>query len=104
MSRSRYLPDNFTLALVATVTLASLWPVEDAAALRLMRAFYRRLAGSSDRAQALTEAKRELRQGRGGATAAHPFLWASWRLVDHAPSPAHGLRVSGGTPTAAGKA
>src|SRR6478609_2380143 len=26
MSRSRYLPDNFTLSLVAVVALASLWP------------------------------------------------------------------------------
>ncbi|MDM0027715.1 bile acid:sodium symporter family protein [Variovorax saccharolyticus] len=32
MSRSRYLPDNFTLALVATVTLASLWPAGGATA------------------------------------------------------------------------
>jgi len=32
MARSRYLPDNFTLALVATVTLASLWPASGATA------------------------------------------------------------------------
>lgn len=32
MARSRYLPDNFTLALVAVVTLASLWPASGGAA------------------------------------------------------------------------
>jgi len=32
MARSRYLPDNFTLALVTTVALASLWPAHGASA------------------------------------------------------------------------
>ena len=32
MARSRFLPDNFTLALVATVALASLWPAHGPAA------------------------------------------------------------------------
>ena len=28
MQRPRFLPDNFTLALLATVTLASVWPAQ----------------------------------------------------------------------------
>ncbi|WP_431274742.1 bile acid:sodium symporter family protein [Variovorax ureilyticus] len=32
MARSRYLPDNFTIALVVVVTLASLWPASGGAA------------------------------------------------------------------------
>jgi CHAT domain-containing protein len=45
----------------AAAVLATLWPVEDAATLELMRAFYPRLARGEERSAALTAAMRELR-------------------------------------------
>ena len=59
--------------------LASLWPVDDAATVELMKAFYAPIvkAGTSYGA-ALTEAKRKL-----VATSKwkHPFYWAPFVLV-----------------------
>ena len=58
--------------------VASLWAVNDRSTMRLMSAFYGKLAGS-DKATALAEAQRDL-IGRGGRYS-HPYFWGAFVLV-----------------------
>jgi CHAT domain-containing protein len=58
--------------------LASLWEVNDLAAVGLMRDFYARL-GRSDKATALAEAQRVMH--RHGRRYAHPYYWGAFALT-----------------------
>lgn len=75
------------LAAGARSLLVSLWPVDDHATSLLMDTFYRRIAASGvrvDRAAALAEAQREVRESRdanGRQPYAHPAYWAEFVLV-----------------------
>jgi len=68
------LTSAFFSAGVPTV-LASLWPVDDAVTVELMRVFYAELAEGEDVATALAAARQEIR--RNPATA-HPAYWAGF--------------------------
>jgi CHAT domain-containing protein/predicted negative regulator of RcsB-dependent stress response len=63
----------------------SLWQVEDASTAQLMERFYQELLGGKSRAGALRAAQRALlasaREGRSPAAWAHPYFWASFRLL-----------------------
>ncbi len=67
----------FLCAGVPTV-IGTLWPVDDEGTARLVRAFYRSLAGGRDAASALRAAQDEVR--RDPATS-HPYYWAGFVLV-----------------------
>ena len=62
----------------ARSVLVSLWSVSDRATIRLMRSFYHRYIASDDKALALQEAMRELREKPGYE---HPRYWAPFVLV-----------------------
>ena len=63
----------------ARTVVASAWAAEDNATAELMRNFYLHLRNGSDKAEALTLAKRDLLAKYGSN--APPFLWAGFRLV-----------------------
>jgi CHAT domain-containing protein len=71
----------------ARAVLVSLWPVDDAAAARLIREFYLRLGGGppeGSRAEALAGAQRALREWQDSAGRrpyAHPAYWAGFALI-----------------------
>ena len=56
-----------------------------------MVSFYRRWLAGADRAEALRGAKLELRSGAGTG---HPFFWAPFVLIDHAPAAAGAASAS----------
>jgi len=58
--------------------LATLWQVDDRSTLELMQRFYARLR-NGDKATALAEAQRKLRNGNGRYR--HPYYWAPFVLV-----------------------
>ncbi len=63
----------------------SLWQVEDASTAQLMEQFYQGLLGGKSRAGALRAAQRVLltsaRKGENPPAWAHPYFWASFRLL-----------------------
>ena len=59
--------------------VASVWPADDMFTAALMKRFYAHLRQGSDKAEALTLAKRELLELNGPN--AVPFFWAGFRLV-----------------------
>lgn len=66
--------------------LTSLWPVDDAASAWLMRCFYRALSAGAGRAEALQQARQEVRRQPGWS---HPSFWAPFVLWgDPSPLPA----------------
>jgi CHAT domain-containing protein len=71
----------------ASAGVASLWPVDDAAAAALMGWFYARLAAGETAAGALRGAQQALRdleverEGRRVRPYAHPFYWAPFCLL-----------------------
>lgn len=71
----------------ARSVLVSLWPVDDAAAARLVREFYLRLGSPGEagtRAEALAAAQRALREWQdpaGRRPYAHPAYWAGFALI-----------------------
>ena len=67
------------LAAGARATLASLWPVEDAATSEFMRLFYHRLARGDRLGTALAYTKR--RFARLDGPWCHPHYWAGWLLT-----------------------
>ena len=68
----------------------SLWQVEDASTAQMMECFYQGLLGGKSRAGALRDAQRALlasAREAGSPTAwAHPYFWASFRLLGDANS------------------
>ena len=68
------------LAAGADSLVMSLWEVEDEATAELMRLFYQRLLWGDTKAQALRAAQYELLR-RDDSPFAHPYFWASFRLV-----------------------
>ncbi len=58
--------------------VATLWPVEDRATARLMRAFYAELSAGRSVAGALGRAKRQLRED---PATSHPFFWAGFVAI-----------------------
>ena len=56
--------------------LLSLWDVHDASTRDFMIAFYSRLAGGMEKAQAVQAAMAEIRQAH-----AHPYYWAPFSLI-----------------------
>ncbi len=68
-------PDQAFLAAGARSVVSSLWVVEDATALLLMRELHARLAAGASVREALNEAQRTVR-----AAAPHPFDWAPFVL------------------------
>jgi CHAT domain-containing protein len=59
--------------------LLTLWEVNDRSTTQFMTSFYRRLAGSTTKAEALAEAAKEVRE-----TNPHPYYWAPFVLVGKA--------------------
>jgi CHAT domain-containing protein len=68
--------------------MVSLWTVDDAATVRLMEGYYRRLQQGEGRAQALRSTQAEM---RSRPETAHPFYWApfiavgDWRPIEWKP-------------------
>ena len=62
----------------ARAVVASLWNVEDHSTTALMTAFYKHLAQGEDKAQALTQAKRDILERYGNVA---PYYWAGFVLV-----------------------
>jgi CHAT domain-containing protein len=60
------------------VVVASLWPVDDAATARLMKAFYEQLGAGQPVAAALRLAQAQLRRR---PETAHPFYWAGFVVI-----------------------
>jgi CHAT domain-containing protein len=60
----------------AKAVVSTLWPIQDASSLVLMKNFYRHLAANEPAAKALTEAKRDTL--REFAPAATPYHWAGF--------------------------
>jgi hypothetical protein len=60
------------------VVVASLWPVDDAATARLMKAFYEQLGAGQTVAAALRLAQAQLRRR---PETAHPFYWAGFVVI-----------------------
>jgi len=56
--------------------LLSLWDVQDGTTAGLMRGFYSRLEGDRNKASALRDAMRELRESHP-----HPYYWAPFALI-----------------------
>ncbi len=64
--------------------IATLWPVDDHAALHFMRCFYGALESASSPARALCQAQQDL---RAEATFAHPYYWAGYVIVGASDDP-----------------
>lgn len=62
----------------ARSVVASLWNVNDQASADFMNAFYASLAGGADRAEALRQARIEIRRK---PQYGHPYYWAAWVLT-----------------------
>src|SRR5207245_940340 len=69
--------------------VASLWNVNDARTADLMTSFYRHLAQSESKGEALRNAKLEMLQSAGSAS---PTLWAPFILIGDAVQP---ISISG---------
>jgi CHAT domain-containing protein len=71
------------LAAGAGAVVASLWPVDHAAARATMLALYRHIARGMRPEAALAAATRDLRHARGGREAwGHPYFWAPFILFE----------------------
>ncbi|MEM7248570.1 MAG: CHAT domain-containing tetratricopeptide repeat protein [Acidobacteriota bacterium] len=66
----------------ASAVLASRWPVDDATTRLFMTAFHRELGRGESAGQALTIARRVLRNDRTRPELAHPHAWAAFGLID----------------------
>jgi CHAT domain-containing protein len=60
--------------------VATLWPIEDAAALTLLTAFYRHFAGGCGPAAALARMQREAARGDLGDDLKDPRHWAAYEI------------------------
>ena len=73
-----YTAEIFALAGFPTI-IGGLWKVSDDASVRLMGAFYRSLASTGRKAEALRRAQVSMIESKGKEFA-HPFYWASFAL------------------------
>ena len=63
----------------ARASLLTLWDVQDQSSAEFMQQFYRRLADGEQKAQALQQAMRDIRE-----TYPHPYYWAPFVLIGRA--------------------
>jgi CHAT domain-containing protein/predicted negative regulator of RcsB-dependent stress response len=64
----------------ASRLVVSLWEVNDVATAELMKSFYRRMRAGADPAEALRQAKREMRRSPTRAYR-HPYFWAPFVVI-----------------------
>jgi CHAT domain-containing protein len=91
--------ENAFMMAGAKAVVASFWDVQDRSTTTLMEMFYRHLAAGEDKAQALTDAKRDFLNRFGNVA---PYHWAGFFLVGESSMPVgwRGLVQGPTTPTA----